>query len=153
MGLYLHSHPMDRFFKRSIRRGSKCFYLLKEYSILSSSWNRFITILPFFIVIKEKVGSLWIFFIFFSILYWRMYAYTFILHPFLSFDGRVLVTTQDSQLHFVRTASIESLHLSCIYSFFWKAGVGSGLPVFWFQGFSEFESSHLVGFPTKAQPN
>ena len=33
---------------------------------------------------------------------------------------------------FVRTASIESLHLSFIYSSFWKGkvGVGSGLPIF-----------------------
>lgn len=84
-----------------------------------------------------------------------MSAYNFILHSFWSFDGRILIITNNarSSTPFVRTASIESLHLSFFILPFGKEELAQDCPFFLFQGFSEFESSHLVGFRTKAQTN
>lgn len=58
---------------------------------------------------------------------------------------------------FVRTSSIESLHLSFFLSeslfVCQKKRIWLRITHFFFRGFSEFESYHLVGFHTKAQAN
>ena len=142
MGLYLHSHPIDRFFKRSIRLWSKYFNLINlinEYSILSSTWNRFTTILPFFHIHKIQIRVVINYSFFLFILYFYIIVIVFKFKyvciqvyssSFLEFRWKNSYNNARQSTPFVRTASIESLHLSFIYSPFWKAGVGSGLPIF-----------------------
>ena len=83
----------------------------------------------------------------------------FILDPFWNFYRRIpfLSRKEMSSTPFVRTASIESLHLSFFslpeFSLFSESGIWLRIAHCEFQGFSEFESFHLVSFHTKAQSN
>lgn len=65
-------------------------------------------------------------------------------------EGFIPLLTQRSQLHL-----LEQLPLSlCTYPFFvFGKRIWLRIAHFEFQGFSEFESYHLVGFHTKAQSN
>ena len=84
-----------------------------------------------------------------------LYVYTFILHPFWSFDGRDSFINATQPTPFVRTASIESLHLS--YSFllslseslfvFRKPDLAQDCPIFLIPGFLWIWKLSLGRFP------
>lgn len=124
MGLYLHSHPMDRFFKRYTKLWSKCFnkrIFDSFFNLESIQKNSSI----FFIFIKENFGSSSIFLYFLlyhSIVFLFKYLCRFLLHPFWRLDRRILITYYNARrsIPFVRTSSIESLHLS-LFSFLFES--------------------------------
>lgn len=160
MGLYLYSRPIKEFFKRSIRLWSQ----LLDHWRFDSSFNLELihnnsSILH--IHIKNKIQTQVI--INRLISYFSTYTYVYILHPLfsgVSIEG-FLYTNATQSTPFVRTASIESLHLSFPFFFsrflnpclFSENRIWLRIAHFYFQGFSEFESFHLVGFHTKAQSN
>lgn len=112
MGLYLYSCPINQFFKIKDRSDYGVNDLINEYSILSSTWNWFITILFFFI--KKNTDSVVIFEIVFHCVYIVYIRLSFILYGVSIFDRRIsfpFFTKKGSQPHF-----LEQLPLSlCTY--------------------------------------
>ena len=139
--------------------------MINEYSIFSSTWNWFDSHLSFVIEIftnRDWESSLinWNNISVHIRIYIHAYPWSF---PFWNFDGRISFTNAKgdvvNSIWFVRTASIESLHLSFFYSrflnfsLFLENRIWLRIAHCEFQGFSEFESSHLVSFHTKTQSN
>lgn len=148
MGLYLYSRPINQFFKRSIILRSKRF---DHWIFDSSLWNQFRTISEFFWK-KKEFRSWWIFAISVRI---RGNSFSYFMEYKDSYTNAIN-KGKGNPIWFVRTTSIESLHLSLfrfLNSCFPKNRIWLRIAHFLFQGFSEFGSYHLVGFHTKAQSN
>lgn len=146
-GLYLYSRPINQFFKRSIRLWSEWF----DQWIFDSFFNvesiHTTPTLPFFFIKKNRLGSSLII-SFDRVL--NTYVYTFILHPFWSFDGKIPRPRQSTP--FVRTASIESLHLSFFslsepFFVFGKQDLAQDCPFLLIPGFLWIWKLSLSRFP------
>lgn len=147
MGLYLYSRPISQFFKRSIRLWNDWF----DQWIFDFSFNlKLIHNNSSVFHIKKIFWS--------SLIFWYFstytYVYRFILHPFWSFNRRIPLRTQRSQLH-----SLEQLPLSlCTYPsfiflislsepfFFWKQDLAQDCP-FFIPGFLWIWKLSLSRFP------
>ena len=105
MGLYLYSRPINQLFKRSIRLWSEWFYQWifdSFFNLQSIHNNSFI----FHIKDSSRPES---FDIVFQYVYVCIYVYP---SSFLEFRWKDSFTNATQPTPFVRTASIESLHLS-----------------------------------------
>ena len=112
MGLYLYSRPINKFFKRKDRSDYGVNDLINEYSILSSSIHNN----SFLFFSSKKIRILVVIFaIVFHYVYVVYIGLSFILYEFSILDRRIhfpFLPKKRQPTPFVRTASIESLHLS-----------------------------------------
>ena len=164
MGLYLYSRPIHQFFKRSIRLwwsewfDQWIFHFLFNLELI---WFRSFILFVIERFTNRDLESLWInwksislhirIYIRFSlILSFRKFGWK---NSFSNAKGNVVNSICSNSFHWVSAPILFFYSRFLNFSLFSENGIWLRIAHCEFQGFSEFESYHLVSFHTKAQSN